>query len=83
MESSPFYIPEGEWTPIEELLSPENLDHELDPQISPTPKSYQGVDADYSPSTPIYDEEEIERFERMEISMRTPENSISEESPEI
>ena len=41
--SSPFYLSEEELTPVEEIFSPENSDHELDlPQISPTPESYQG-----------------------------------------
>ena len=91
-------------TPVEEIFSPENSDHELDlPQISPTPESYQGGEspdstlfqtispyqsdgegvADYGPSTPVYDEDEVERFERFNISLELPGNSLLEENPEI
>ena len=57
----------------------ESPDSTLFQTISPYQSDGEGA-ADYGPSTPVYDEDEVERFERFNISLELPNNSILDDN---
>ena len=72
---------------LNDVNKDENLDdgHKDEDQletISPYQSYGEGI-ANYGPSSPVYDEDEKDRFERFNISLGLPGNSILEENPEI